>query len=161
MYLILFCLFLIGCSGSVEAPSAANPVPSPEVAPAPAVAPAPEPAASPDAPADPPAEAPPPETEAPPTPEVAPEPAPVPRSPTPPVADGGACLQASDCASGICEGQGCTADAPGTCVPEMRRCTRDRRPFCGCDGETLWGSSTCVNARYERPGLCGEATEDL
>ncbi len=77
---------------------------------------------------------------------------------TPPAAvvkkDGASCAEAEECESGVCEGLGCTANAPGTCAPEKRACTRDRRPYCGCDGETFWTSSSCVGRRYARAGTC-------
>ena len=69
-------------------------------------------------------------------------------------ADGAACLTADECSSGICEGEGCTDDAPGTCAPEMRACTRDRRPYCGCDGETFFSSGSCPGQRYAKAGPC-------
>ena len=68
--------------------------------------------------------------------------------------DGASCLAASECASGLCEGQGCTDDAPGTCVSRQRACTRDRRPFCGCRGMTFHSSSSCVGRRYAHAGPC-------
>jgi hypothetical protein len=69
-------------------------------------------------------------------------------------AGGESCLAPSDCASGICEGQGCTADQPGTCRGERQPCTRDRRPFCSCDGEQFFGSSSCPGQRYDKQGPC-------
>jgi hypothetical protein len=71
-----------------------------------------------------------------------------------PGADGSPCLQASDCASGICEGQGCADDAPGKCASKARGCTRDRRPYCGCDGATFYGSGTCPGKRYSAAAEC-------
>jgi len=68
--------------------------------------------------------------------------------------DAESCLKHTECRSRVCEGQGCTDDKPGKCMPQMRACTRDRRPFCGCDGQTFWGSSSCINQRYEAPGEC-------
>src|SRR5689334_857570 len=53
-------------------------------------------------------------------------------------ADGGPCLADTECASGVCEGQGCAADQPGACAPKTRGCTRDRRQYCGCDGITFF-----------------------
>lgn len=70
--------------------------------------------------------------------------------------DGAACLKASDCASGVCEGHGCTDTTPGTCAPAERACTRDRRPYCGCDGETFYSSGSCPGRRYARQGTCGD-----
>ncbi len=72
------------------------------------------------------------------------------------LADGETCLSADDCASGVCEGEGCDEANPGTCMPKMRPCTRDLRPYCGCDGETFQASGTCPNRRFERRGACEE-----
>lgn len=60
--------------------------------------------------------------------------------------DGDSCESHDDCASGICEGDGC--DAPGRCVPEGRICTDDLVPYCGCDGTVFYGSSSCPGGRY-------------
>jgi hypothetical protein len=68
--------------------------------------------------------------------------------------DGAACLGNDECTSGSCEGQGCGDDAPGTCVPKARRCTRDLRPYCGCDGKTFRTSGTCPGQRYSKKGEC-------
>jgi hypothetical protein len=70
------------------------------------------------------------------------------------MASGGACLQGSDCSSGVCEGEGCGDDAPGVCAPAQRSCTRDRRPYCGCDGETFFSSGSCPGARFSQRGMC-------
>ena len=69
-------------------------------------------------------------------------------------ADGAPCLAATDCTSGVCEGLGCGADTPGVCMPKSRRCTRDRRPYCGCDGNTFYGSGTCPGKRYSARDMC-------
>ncbi len=69
-------------------------------------------------------------------------------------AAGVACLAGSECASGICEGQGCDAQAPGTCAPAKRMCTRDLRAYCGCDAKTFQGSGSCPGRRYSAPGPC-------
>ncbi len=152
MKAIVLALFLVACGKPVDQPAPTPPAhfeadapdAPPAKEPAPTEAQAPEdgvpseeeaPAAE-EAPAD--EEAP---TEA-------------PEAETGTVPDGGSCLKAEDCENGICEGEGCTDDKPGTCMGKMRRCTRDRRPFCGCDGETFWGSGTCQNVRYETTGTC-------
>jgi len=153
VHAILFLLLLLTACGGPTPPA---PAPDPAEALTPTPAPAtPTPIANPPAPAaDPDPVA---------TPVVLPEAdADEPTSPARPtspgsVSDGGTCLTAEVCASGICEGQGCTDTAPGTCMPKLRRCTRDRKPFCGCDGVTFWGSSTCINRRYRAPGLCANA----
>ncbi len=78
------------------------------------------------------------------------------------VADGGApvdvplprsCNSSSDCPpSMVCEGaQGC--DTIWTCVP-AHPCTADFSPFCGCDGVTFHGSSTCPERKYSHRGEC-------
>lgn len=71
-----------------------------------------------------------------------------------PLAAGEPCLQSSECASGVCEGQGCTDEEPGVCAEEPRPCTRDHRAYCGCDGQTFFSSSSCVGQRYAHPGTC-------
>jgi len=70
------------------------------------------------------------------------------------VADGGACERAVQCASGICEGQGCDADHKGVCVSRKRSCTRDLRAYCGCDGATFRASGNCPGRRYEVKAAC-------
>ena len=70
------------------------------------------------------------------------------------LADGAACLLPTDCASGLCEGEGCGADTPGVCVGSMRACTRDLRPYCDCEGETFRTSGSCPNRRFEHRGAC-------
>lgn len=84
-----------------------------------------------------------------------PEPPACPGAPDcPKQADGSPCLAGTDCISGTCEGEGCGADTPGVCVAERRRCTRDRRPYCGCDGNTFYGSGTCPGRRYSAREMC-------
>ena len=146
MKAVLLTLFLVACGGPAV-PDPATPPAAPitvETEPQPAEAPADvEPIAEPETPAEPEVLA-----------EPDPQPAPSPAAPSGGVADGGDCLTHQDCVNGVCQGQGCADNQPGTCQPKLRRCTRDRRPFCGCDGETFWGSSTCVNQRYLAPGEC-------
>ncbi len=72
-------------------------------------------------------------------------------------ADGSPCLAASDCQSGVCEGQGCGDDQPGECKPASRPCTKDLRTYCGCDGQTFQGSGSCPGQRYAAPGECTAA----
>jgi hypothetical protein len=67
---------------------------------------------------------------------------------------GDACLTGDECDSGLCEGQGCTDDAPGTCANVAKKCARNRMPFCGCDGKTFSTSSTCPGRRYAHKGSC-------
>ena len=70
------------------------------------------------------------------------------------VADGEACLAAADCASGVCEGQGCDDRTPGQCAPAARGCTRDLRPYCGCDGVTFRTSGSCPGQRFAERAEC-------
>ncbi|HTJ42618.1 MAG TPA: hypothetical protein VL463_11020 [Kofleriaceae bacterium] len=81
------------------------------------------------------------------------------QGPPPPPANqkkhaGEACLAGDDCDSGLCEGEGCGADAPGRCADVAKKCTRDRRPFCGCDNQTFMTSGTCPGRRYAHKGKC-------
>ena len=110
-----------------------------------------------------PASPPPPTTVAPPPVEPTPTPTPIP-TPTPtapeptagttPKADGASCLAADECQSGVCEGEGCGADQPGTCAPKTRGCTRDLRPYCGCDGQTFRTSGSCPGKRFSARAAC-------
>jgi len=68
---------------------------------------------------------------------------------------GAACLAGPECASGICEGEGCTDDRPGTCAPRSRACTRDLRQYCGCDEKTFGASGTCPGRRFAARARCG------
>ena len=70
------------------------------------------------------------------------------------LAEGAACSTAAECASGICEGRGCGAEAKGTCVSRNRACTRDLRTYCGCDGQTFQSSGSCPGRRYGHEGEC-------
>lgn len=71
-----------------------------------------------------------------------------------PRADGQSCLAAAECTSGVCEGQGCGAGVPGTCMPKNRACTRDLRPYCDCNGKTFRTSGSCPGQRYASRGEC-------
>lgn len=71
-----------------------------------------------------------------------------------PGADGTPCRAASDCQSGVCEGEGCGDDQPGECKPAARSCTRDYRAYCGCDGNVFRGSGSCPGQRYAHRGDC-------
>ena len=75
------------------------------------------------------------------------------------VADGGACAAAADCASGVCEGKGCDGQGP-VCVPARRMCTKDLRPYCGCDGRTFRTSGSCPGRPYAQRGACPAAGPD-
>jgi hypothetical protein len=71
-------------------------------------------------------------------------------------ADGASCSVASQCASGICEGEGCGAEQ-GRCAAKVAPCTRDLVTYCGCDGRTFQASGSCARQRYARRGACGES----
>lgn len=76
----------------------------------------------------------------------------------PPVPVG--CTSASDCAAGLaCVGpEGC--GVPWTCQPALGRpCTEDLAPFCGCDGVTFRGSSSCPARPYQHRGECTTAVD--
>ena len=68
--------------------------------------------------------------------------------------DGQPCLDAQECISGICEGEGCGAAKPGRCVPRDRACTKDLRPYCGCDGQTFRTSGSCPGRRFASRTEC-------
>lgn len=68
-------------------------------------------------------------------------------------ADGERCASADQCASGLCEGQGCKGES-GVCVSRKRMCTNDLRPYCGCDGETFRTSGSCPGRLYAHRGEC-------
>ncbi|MBP6834182.1 MAG: hypothetical protein KA978_25570, partial [Deltaproteobacteria bacterium] len=65
------------------------------------------------------------------------------------------CTSSADCAGGtVCLGpEGCAI--PWTCQPALGRpCTDDLSPFCGCDGRTYYGSSSCPSQPYLYRGSC-------
>ena len=70
------------------------------------------------------------------------------------LADGASCLSGDECSSGTCEGEGCGDDTPGVCMSNDRPCTRDLRPYCGCDGETFRTSGSCPGKRYSARDFC-------
>lgn len=67
--------------------------------------------------------------------------------------DGDACDKADDCASGVCEGEGC-GPKQGKCAPKDRQCTMDLRPYCGCDGKSFQSGGNCPKKRYSKKGAC-------
>lgn len=71
-------------------------------------------------------------------------------------ATGAACTTSADCASGICEGEGCGA-GQGTCAARERACTYDLQTYCGCDGNTFDASGSCPERRYSHRGACQAA----
>ena len=146
--------FLLGCDKPAEAPA---PVSVPDVVEAPAVeAPATEADDATEAPADDATEAPTEALTADATETPADDAALADDAPAGLIADGGACLSSTDCTSGICEGEGCDTDSPGVCAPQQRGCTRDLRPYCGCDGQTFRTSGSCPGRRYAHKGACPE-----
>ena len=68
--------------------------------------------------------------------------------------DGATCLANDECASGICEGEGCGDDQPGRCMTRARACTRDLRTYCGCDGKTFQTSGSCPGRRFASRTKC-------
>ncbi len=67
---------------------------------------------------------------------------------------GAVCGDGAECASGVCEGSGCEPTS-GKCVDAKRMCTRDLRPYCGCDGKPFTASGTCPGRLYRNQGACG------
>lgn len=67
---------------------------------------------------------------------------------------GGACETNADCESTVCQGMGC-GPRQGVCMDTSVACTRDLRPYCGCDGTTFRASSSCPGRRYAHRGECG------
>ena len=66
---------------------------------------------------------------------------------------GAQCSAATECESGVCEGEGC-GDTAGTCAPAQRACTRDLRQYCGCDGKTFQASGSCPGQRFSARQAC-------
>lgn len=65
------------------------------------------------------------------------------------------CTTSADCGPGQeCQGpEGC--GMPWVCGPGLGRpCTDDLAPFCGCDGVTYYGSSTCPSRPFRFRGEC-------
>lgn len=77
-------------------------------------------------------------------------------APRPPLDTGGrTCRSDADCGrAGECVGPiGC--GVPWTCQPRSGRvCTGDLAPYCGCDGRTFRGSSSCPPGPYLHVGPC-------
>ena len=70
------------------------------------------------------------------------------------------CSTDADCGEEMmCEGMGC-GEAEGVCVPRQRQCTRDLRPYCGCDGETFKSSGSCPGRRFAYKGECAAPLPD-
>ena len=64
------------------------------------------------------------------------------------------CTSDRPCNLGACTGLSC--DTPWQCVPEPGGCTEDLAPYCGCDGQTFRGSSTCPPRPFAYRGACEE-----
>ncbi|MDX2022541.1 MAG: hypothetical protein SF187_20055 [Deltaproteobacteria bacterium] len=71
------------------------------------------------------------------------------------VAQTGACL--TQTCLGRCEGSSCSG--LWKCVTEVA-CTADIVSYCGCDGKTFEGSSTCAGKAYLAKGACDEISCD-
>lgn len=69
-----------------------------------------------------------------------------------PKPDGAPCMLAAECASGVCEGEGC--EHAGVCVAASRPCTKDLRQYCGCDGTTFSASGSCPGQRFASRSAC-------
>ena len=69
------------------------------------------------------------------------------------LADGSACSNGGECASGTCEGMGC-GPGQGRCMPAQRACTRDLRVYCGCDGKEFRASGGCPGQVFLHHGAC-------
>jgi hypothetical protein len=69
------------------------------------------------------------------------------------VSSRGACDTPTDCegCGGACVGTSC--DGPWMCDPTVA-CTDDIAPWCGCDGVTFFGSSTCPTEPWAHRGEC-------
>ena len=65
-----------------------------------------------------------------------------------------ACRTGSDCAANeLCMGpEGCGVQ--WTCRAGPIGCTADLSPFCGCDGTTFFGSSSCPTRPFVHRGAC-------
>lgn len=72
-------------------------------------------------------------------------------------ADGEACLAATECESGVCQGEGCDESRPGTCGAPA--CEDIAVTYCSCEGVTIF-SNACAGVRYRYVGQCeGEPSE--
>ena len=71
-----------------------------------------------------------------------------------PRADGARCAADEQCASGVCEGQGCDDTESGTCAPVGRVCAAEIVAYCGCRGTTFRASAACPGRRFSKLGPC-------
>jgi hypothetical protein len=67
---------------------------------------------------------------------------------------GEVCFDGGECESGVCEGEGCGTNQPGTCVASGRVCKGPIETFCGCDGETFRAPRDCPGQPYAKRGAC-------
>jgi hypothetical protein len=67
-------------------------------------------------------------------------------------AEGEACLLHEDCASGLCEGQGCDDAHPGVCVPQARPCTAGPADLLRLRRRHLQGQRQLPGASLRAPG---------
>lgn len=82
------------------------------------------------------------------------EPEPPPPSQDARVPDGEACYGAGECASGVCEGEGCGVEQPGKCVAASRACSASEQVFCSCAGQAFRAPGDCPAQRFSRRGAC-------
>jgi hypothetical protein len=64
--------------------------------------------------------------------------------------DRGTCTDGGTC-DGICVGTYCGDE--WACL-SVQFCTEDISPWCGCDGETFYASSSCPSKAFAHPGMC-------
>jgi hypothetical protein len=58
--------------------------------------------------------------------------------------------------NGTCKGQSC--DTAWTCDTTAQACTADIVDYCGCDGQTFQGSSSCPTRAFASRGACAATT---
>lgn len=74
------------------------------------------------------------------------------------VPDGEACYGAAECASGVCEGEGCGVDQPGKCVAASRSCSGSEQVYCSCAGQAFRAPGDCPAQRFSRRGACAASS---
>ena len=74
------------------------------------------------------------------------------------VPDGEACYGAGECASGVCEGEGCGVDQPGKCVAASRACSASEQVYCSCAGQAFRAPGDCPAQRFSRRGACAASS---
>jgi hypothetical protein len=68
--------------------------------------------------------------------------------------DGEVCFEGAECASGVCEGEGCGVNQPGRCMPASRTCSSREEEFCSCEGQTFRAPRDCPGQPIARRGPC-------